>query len=387
MIGDTVGLVHDALDDGKRILLEGAQATFLDLDHGTYPFVTSSNPVAGGACVGSGLGPRDITSIVGIAKAYVTRVGAGPFPTELEGETGEYLVDARSRVRHQHGPAPSRRLVRRGHGAPGGAPQLAQRDRPHQTRRARQVRRDQGLRGLRARRRALRPHALSPVGPARGHADLRDAAADGRANSPRSATSIRCRRSRWTTCASSKRRSACRSRSWAWVPSASSSCERRDALRRRRIGRARARARLDALAKSAEVVVTPGNAGIAAHGITCVATPATRARRRPLRHRTRGAARRRDSPTSFARRARRSSDPALAGAQLEGSKAFMKEFLTAAGVPTAAYGVFSDEAAALGFPRDDDAALRHQDRRPGRRQGRARDERPRRGEARRRARS
>jgi len=92
MIGDTVGFVHEALAQGKRILLEGAQATFLDLDHGTYPFVTSSNPVAGGACVGSGLGPRDITSIVGIAKAYVTRVGAGPFPTELEGETAEYLV-------------------------------------------------------------------------------------------------------------------------------------------------------------------------------------------------------------------------------------------------------------------------------------------------------
>jgi adenylosuccinate synthase len=92
MIGDTVGLVHDALASGKRILLEGAQATFLDLDHGTYPFVTSSNPVAGGACVGSGLGPRDITSIVGIAKAYITRVGAGPFPTELDGDTAEYLV-------------------------------------------------------------------------------------------------------------------------------------------------------------------------------------------------------------------------------------------------------------------------------------------------------
>ncbi|MBU6496787.1 MAG: adenylosuccinate synthetase, partial [Acidobacteria bacterium] len=71
---------------------EGAQATFLDLDHGTYPFVTSSNPVAGGACVGSGLGPRDIDSIVGIAKAYVTRVGAGPFPTELDGELADLLV-------------------------------------------------------------------------------------------------------------------------------------------------------------------------------------------------------------------------------------------------------------------------------------------------------
>jgi len=93
MIADTVTLVHDALAAGKRILLEGAQATFLDLDHGTYPFVTSSNPVASGACTGSGLGPRDLDRIVGIAKAYITRVGAGPFPTELDGELAELLVD------------------------------------------------------------------------------------------------------------------------------------------------------------------------------------------------------------------------------------------------------------------------------------------------------
>ena len=92
MIADTVGVVHGALAQGQRILLEGAQATFLDLDHGTYPFVTSSNPVAGGACTGSGLGPRDLTDIVGIAKAYVTRVGAGPFPTELDGDMAELLV-------------------------------------------------------------------------------------------------------------------------------------------------------------------------------------------------------------------------------------------------------------------------------------------------------
>ena len=93
MIADTVTVVHGALAEGQRILLEGAQATFLDLDHGTYPFVTSSNPVAGGACTGSGLGPRDLSDIVGIAKAYVTRVGAGPFPTELDGEMAELLVD------------------------------------------------------------------------------------------------------------------------------------------------------------------------------------------------------------------------------------------------------------------------------------------------------
>jgi len=85
--------VHEALDAGQSVLLEGAQATFLDLDHGTYPFVTSSNPVAGGACTGAGVGPRDIDRVIGIAKAYVTRVGAGPFPTELDGELGNALVD------------------------------------------------------------------------------------------------------------------------------------------------------------------------------------------------------------------------------------------------------------------------------------------------------
>ena len=82
-IGDSVSIVHEALDAGQHVLFEGAQATFLDLDHGTYPFVTSSNPVAGFACVGAGVGPRDIDRIVGIAKAYITRVGTGPFPTEL----------------------------------------------------------------------------------------------------------------------------------------------------------------------------------------------------------------------------------------------------------------------------------------------------------------
>jgi adenylosuccinate synthase len=93
MITDAVTLLHDALDAGQNVLLEGAQATFLDLDHGTYPFVTSSNPVAGGACVGAGIGPRDIDRVIGIAKAYVTRVGSGPFPTELFDELGEQLVE------------------------------------------------------------------------------------------------------------------------------------------------------------------------------------------------------------------------------------------------------------------------------------------------------
>ena len=92
-ITDTVGLVHEALEAGQHVLLEGAQATFLDLDQGTYPYVTSSNPVAGGACTGAGIGPRYIDQVIGIAKAYTTRVGAGPFPTELFDGVGDLLVE------------------------------------------------------------------------------------------------------------------------------------------------------------------------------------------------------------------------------------------------------------------------------------------------------
>jgi len=90
-IADTAKLCWDALDSGGRVIFEGAQATMLDLDHGTYPFVTSSNPVAGAACVGSGVGPADIEEVWGVAKAYATRVGAGPFPTELDDELGARL--------------------------------------------------------------------------------------------------------------------------------------------------------------------------------------------------------------------------------------------------------------------------------------------------------
>ncbi len=92
-IGDTVGWLHEALHVGDRVLFEGAQATFLDLDHGTYPYVTSSNPVAGFALVGSGIGPGAIDRVIGIAKAYTTRVGSGPFITELHDEIGDELVE------------------------------------------------------------------------------------------------------------------------------------------------------------------------------------------------------------------------------------------------------------------------------------------------------
>jgi adenylosuccinate synthase len=92
-IADTVTLVHEALEAGQHVLFEGAQATFLDLDQGTYPYVTSSNPTAGGACTGAGVGPRHISRVIGIAKAYTTRVGAGPFPTELFDGVGDLLVE------------------------------------------------------------------------------------------------------------------------------------------------------------------------------------------------------------------------------------------------------------------------------------------------------
>jgi adenylosuccinate synthase len=91
-IADARLLLNEALEDGQTVLLEGSQGTLLDVDHGTYPFVTSSNPTAGGASVGSGIGPTRITTVLGILKAYTTRVGSGPFPTELFDDNGAYLA-------------------------------------------------------------------------------------------------------------------------------------------------------------------------------------------------------------------------------------------------------------------------------------------------------
>jgi adenylosuccinate synthase len=93
-VADTGLVLNTALNENKVVLLEGAQATLLDVDHGTYPFVTSSSPTAGGACAGSGIGPTRITQVVGILKAYTTRVGAGPFPTELPDAQGDWLREA-----------------------------------------------------------------------------------------------------------------------------------------------------------------------------------------------------------------------------------------------------------------------------------------------------
>jgi adenylosuccinate synthase len=92
-IADTARLCWETLDGGGTVLFEGAQATLLDLDHGTYPFVTSSNPIAGAACVGAGVGPTNIDEVWGVAKAYATRVGAGPFPTELDDAVGRHMLE------------------------------------------------------------------------------------------------------------------------------------------------------------------------------------------------------------------------------------------------------------------------------------------------------
>ncbi|MFD2672183.1 adenylosuccinate synthase [Marinicrinis sediminis] len=90
---DTSVVLNNAIDEGRRVLFEGAQGVMLDIDQGTYPYVTSSNPTAGGVCIGSGVGPTKIHQVIGVAKAYTTRVGDGPFPTELNNQTGDWIRD------------------------------------------------------------------------------------------------------------------------------------------------------------------------------------------------------------------------------------------------------------------------------------------------------
>ncbi len=92
-VADTSLIIHEAIKSGRDVLFEGAQGTLLDIDHGTYPFVTSSNPTAGGAVVGAGVGPKAIDEVIGVAKAYISRVGTGPFPTELHDEIGDTMIE------------------------------------------------------------------------------------------------------------------------------------------------------------------------------------------------------------------------------------------------------------------------------------------------------
>jgi adenylosuccinate synthase len=134
--------------DGGNVLFEGAQGAMLDVDLGTYPFVTSSTTTAGGAAAGTGLGPRRLHEVLGIVKAYATRVGAGPFPTELFDECGEHLSRVGPRVRLGHRPAPALRLVRRGGAAALHRSQQLLLAVRHQARRARWPRYHPGVRGL-----------------------------------------------------------------------------------------------------------------------------------------------------------------------------------------------------------------------------------------------
>lgn len=99
MVRDVHAVMHEALEAGRKVLFEGAQATFLDIDFGTYPYVTSSNPIAGGVCVGAGVGPREISDVFGVMKAYTTRVGEGPFPTEQKNEIGDTIRE----LGHEYG--------------------------------------------------------------------------------------------------------------------------------------------------------------------------------------------------------------------------------------------------------------------------------------------
>ncbi len=174
-IADVSTIINKALPADQYVFFEGAQGTLLDIDHGTYPFVTSSPCTAGGACTGAGVGPRSIDRVLGIAKAYITRVGSGPFPTELFDETGELL----QKVGGEWGTTTGRqrrcgwydarhRALRR-------AGQRPDRPRHHQARRPLGGRHDQGLRRLRARGQALQHHPVAPDGLPSREADLRGA--------------------------------------------------------------------------------------------------------------------------------------------------------------------------------------------------------------------
>ena len=158
---------------GRRILFEGAQAVMLDVDHGTYPYVTSSNTVAATAASGAGVGPSAVGFVLGIAKAYSTRVGSGPFPTELSDATGQLLGDRGNEYGTSHRPPPALRLVRRGAGAPGGEGRRHQRSGADQARRAGRAAGAEDLHRLPDPRRALPAPAGGTRRAGRGRTGIR----------------------------------------------------------------------------------------------------------------------------------------------------------------------------------------------------------------------
>jgi adenylosuccinate synthase len=154
MVADVSGELNAIISSGRNVLFEGAQAALLDVDHGTYPFVTSSNCVAGQASAGAGVGPNQLHYVLGVAKAYATRVGAGPFPTELDDEVGEHLRVKGNEYGSVTGrPAPLRMVRRRGAEARGAA-ERAIGDLHHEARRARRPRHRSRGGGLQRGRRA-----------------------------------------------------------------------------------------------------------------------------------------------------------------------------------------------------------------------------------------
>ena len=209
-LADTTWLVQDALRRREHVLLEGAQGTLLDIDHGSYPFVTSSSPIAGGACTGGGIGPLQVDEVIGVMKAYATRVGSGPFPTELTDDDRPGHRRPRPRGRDDDRPPPAGRLVRRRAAALRGRGEQRERDHAQQARHPGRPRRDPAVRGLRDRRPARRD--LADVGRRRwpgrprstrsSRAGARRSTASGRwptcprtpgATSPRSRTTPACR--------------------------------------------------------------------------------------------------------------------------------------------------------------------------------------------------
>ena len=202
-----------AREAARPIMFEGAQGTLLDIDHGTYPYVTSSNATIGGVCTGLGVPPRAIDGVLGVAKAYTTRVGEGPLPTELTGEIGQPAARERAGVRRRHRPAAALRLVRRRGRALRGPRQRPRRARADQARRARRAAGAAGLHGVPLPRRE--PHGdARRCRAARGvRARLRNAAGMDVADRGRAQVRRSARAKRAPTSRGSKRSPASRPRS------------------------------------------------------------------------------------------------------------------------------------------------------------------------------
>ena len=209
---------------GAAVMLEGAQGTMLDLDHGTYPFVTSSTPVAGYAVASAGIGPQHVERVIGITKAYVTRVGSGPFPTEALDADGERMGERGARVRHHDRPQAALRMVRRVRASVRRAAERTERPDPHQARRAERLRDAARVRRLSGGRRDVGRRAAEPDAVPRGRARLGGAAGLARRDRRGPRRSTTCPRRPSSTSGSSRTSAGCRSRWSGSVPRASRAC-------------------------------------------------------------------------------------------------------------------------------------------------------------------